>query len=403
MGKKISRREFVKKTILAGSTIAAGGMFNAVPLFASTAPVRVGCILPYSKVYAVLGESITNGMMLYFDEVGGKAGGRKLEIIKEDDEVNPQVGIRKTKKLVENDKVDFLSGPVASNVLMAMRNYVHDSKTILLVSNAGADAVTREHKSPYIFRTSFSNWMINAPMGEWIYKKISKEVFVTAADYVAGHQMIDSFKEGFIPAGGKIVGEVYPPLGTNDFGPYLTQIAKQKPKAIYCFYAGSDAARFVKQFDEFGLKKTTKLTGAGFMLEEDVLPAEGKAAVGAISGLHWLLGLNNPQNKKFVKEYTKKFKTNPNVYAVQGYDTGRVIVEALNKTGGNTGNKQKLIEVIKNIKFASPRGPFEFDKITHNVIQNIYIREVKLIGGKPTNVEIDVAKGVRDPGVTKKS
>ena len=191
---------------------------------------------------------------------------------------------------------------------------------------------------------------------------------------------------------------MYPPLGTNDYGPYLTQVAQAKPEATYNFYSGSDAVRFVKQYGEYGLKDGIKLTGAGFLLEQDVLPAQGDAALGGISGLHYAITLDNPENTKFKADYKAKFGTDANVFAVQGWDTARVIVDALNAVQGDTSDKEKLIEAIAAVKFASPRGPFEFDPDTHHVVQNIYVREVKKVEGTNQNVVLDTVERVRDPG-----
>ncbi len=232
-------------------------------------------------------------------------------------------------------------------------------------------------------------------MGEYLVKQGLRRVFVSAADYAAGKESLAAFKEGFLAAGGEIVGEIYPPFPNTDYAPYLTQIAQARPQASYSFYAGSDAVNFVKQFGEFGLNKDIKLCGSGFMLEEDVLPAQGQAALGGISGLHWALNLDNPENRAFTQAYRQKFNKDADVYAMQGYDTARVIVEALNKTQGDTTNKDKLVEAITSVKFASPRGPFEFDPDSHNPIQNVYAREVRESGGKLSNFVIETFPAVK--------
>ena len=169
----------------------------------------------------------------------GRWPGRKIEMIKEDDEMKPPVGIRKTEKLIDSDKVDILTGPVHSGILMGMRDKVHNSKTILIVSNAGADAISRERCSKWIFRTSFSNWQPCQPMGGWVAKNVSKDVFLTAPNYQAGKDMMNAFKETFVPAGGKVVGEDYPKLGETDYAPYLTKIRQSGAKAVFAFFSGT--------------------------------------------------------------------------------------------------------------------------------------------------------------------
>ena len=367
---------------------------------AQSGPIKIGLLLPYSGVYAVLGESITQGMELVFGRENWTVAGRKIELIKEDDEAKPPVGVRKAQKLIDSDRVDILTGPVHSGVLAGIRDIVHSSKTILIVSNAGADQISRERCSAWIFRTSFSNWQPCQPMGGWVAKNLAKEVFQIAPNYQAGKDMMAAFRETFVPAGGKVVGEDYPKFGETDYAPYLTKIRQSGAKAVFAFFSGSDAVNFVKQYDQYGLKGSIKLTGAGFLTEPDVLPAQGKSALGVITGHFYTPQLDNPVNQRFVKEFREKFggKT-PDGFACQGYDTAEVIARALKAVGGNTQDKNKLREAIAKVEFDSPRGRFRFDPKTQNVIQPfIYVREVREVAGGLDNVPIDRIADVRDPG-----
>ncbi|MCI0548039.1 MAG: ABC transporter substrate-binding protein [Candidatus Rokubacteria bacterium] len=393
-----TRRSFVTGAGAAAAAVTAGPWVRRAS--AQSAPLKVGLVLPYTGVYAVLGESITQAMELVFARENWTVAGRKIEMVKEDDEMKPPVGIRKTEKLIDSDKVDILTGPVHSGILMGMRDKVHSSKTILIVSNAGADAISRERCSKWIFRTSFSNWQPCQPMGGWVAKNVANEVFLTAPNYQAGKDMMNAFKETFVPAGGKVIDEDYPKLGETDYAPYLTKIRQSKAKAVFCFFSGSDAVNFVKQYDQFGLKQTTKLTGAGFLTEPDVLPAQGNSALGVITGHFYTPLLDNPVNREFVKDFRARFGGKmPDGFACQGYDTAEVIVRALKAVGGNTQDKEKLVATIEKIEFDSPRGRFRFDPRTHNVIQPfIYVREVKEVPGGLNNVPIDKVADVRDPG-----
>ena len=359
--------------------------------------LKLGVLLPYSKVYAALGEAITNGMQLYFDQTGNTAGGRKIEIIKEDEENDPGVGLQKMRKMVEQDNVDLTTGIVSSAVLLAVRDYAHDNKVLLLVSNAGAEALSKDRKSPYIFRTSFTNAQPTAPMGEYVFKNVAKKVVTAAADYAAGRESMGGFSTAFKAAGGEIVAEVWPPFPNTDYGPFLEQIRGPRPEAVFCFFAGSDAVNFVRQFDDFGLKKDIKLLGSGFMLEQDTFPAQGNAALGGISGLHYATTLDNAENQKFSDEYQKRFNKPTDVYAVQGYDTARVIVETVNQAQGNTRDKDALVKVIEGISFNSPRGPFKMDPESHAPIQNIYAREVRAQNGQPANFVVATFPNIKDP------
>jgi branched-chain amino acid transport system substrate-binding protein len=395
------RRTFLRGAVIGGGA-AAGVALGPWVLRARAqgGPVKIGVVLPYTGVYAELGNSITQAMELVFARENWTVAGRKIEMIKEDDEMKPPVGVRKTEKLIDSDKVDILTGPVHSGILMGMRDKVHNSKTILIVSNAGADAISRERCSKWIFRTSFSNWQPCQPMGGWVAKNVSKDVFQVAPNYQAGKDMMAAFRETFLPAGGKVVAEDYPKLGETDYAPYLTKIRQSGAKAVFAFFSGTDAVNFVKQYAEFGLKEGIRLTGAGFLTEPDVLPAQGKAALGTITGHFYTPLLDNPVNQRFVKDFREKFggKT-PDGFAVQGYDTAEVIVRALKAVNGNTQDKDRLVSVIAAIEFDSPRGRFRFDPKTHNVIQPfIYIREVREVAGSLNNVPIDKVADVRDPG-----
>lgn len=395
---RLSRRTFLTGASATVAGLAAGPW--AGKGHAQGGPLKIGLVLPYSGVYQVLGESITQGMELVFAREGNKIAGREVQLIKEDDEMQPPVGLRKTDKLIESDKVDILTGPVHSGILMGMRDKVHNSKTILIVSNAGADAISRARCSKWIFRASFSNWQPCQPMGGWVAKNVAKDVFLTAPNYQAGKDMMNAFKETYVPAGGKIIGEEYPKLGETDYAPLLTKIRQSGAKAVFAFFSGTDAVNFVKQYDQFGLKGQVKLTGAGFLTEPDVLPAQGKAALGTITGHFYTPQLDNPVNKKFVADFKAKFagKT-PDGFACQGYDTAEVIVRAVKAVNGNTQDKDRLVAAIAKVEFDSPRGRFRFDPKTHNIIQPfIYVREVKEVAGGLDNVPIDRIANVADPG-----
>jgi len=234
-------------------------------------------------------------------------------------------------------------------------------------------------------------------MGEYVAAR-AKRVTLAAADYGAGRESMAAFRGGFERAGGTIVGEVYPPFPNTEYAPFLGQIQAANPEAVYCFFAGSDAVNFVKQYDEFGLKSNIKLFGSGFLLEQDVFEAQGLAGVGGVTSLHWALTLENAENRKFVADYRARFNRDADVYALQGFDTARFIVDALAKTNGNTQDKDAVIKAMESISFASPRGPFQMDPQTHNPIHNMYARETRNEGGKAANVVVETFRDIKDPG-----
>lgn len=381
------------KSVIAAGVAAMVGLCAA--LTAQAAEFKVGLLLPYSSVYASLGKDIEAGFRLALKHHGADLGGNTIAIVKEDTEVKPPVGLAKAKKLVLQDKVDVMVGVVSSGVLGAIRDFVHGSKTPLIVANAGNDHMTGAKCSPYLIRVSFSNGQINRPMGPWLAGQGIKKVYVMAPDYAAGHQMIESFKKGFLKAGGEIVGEVFTPFRkTKDFGPYLTTAKAAKPDAIYVFYAGGEAIGFVKQYASFGLKSSVPLYGAGFLTSPLYVHVQGAAADGVTVALHYVPTIDTPENMRFQKDFSAEQGRQGSEFAVQGYDAGRMVVEAIKASGGDVA---KFKAGIGKASFTGPRGPLKIDPATNNVVQNIYIYENKMKDGKITQIIKEVAKNVQDP------
>lgn len=365
---------------------------------AATGPVKLGVLLPFTQVYAQLGQDCLDGMELYFDRVNRLGGGRQIQIIKEDEGVDAGPAVQKARKLIESDNVDIFTGFVSTPIAYGARDMLDAAKLPTIVSTAGGNDLTRGRRSAYIFRSSYSAWQIAYPLGGYMAKDI-KRVVVTAADYAFGRECAEAFKDNFTRSGGTVLKELYPKFPNTDYGPFLPEIQSAKPEATYNFYAGSDAVNFVRQYDEFGLKSGgIKLYGSGTMLEEDTFPGQGTSALGGISILHWAKTLDNPENVRFLAEWAAKYRRDPSVYAVHGFDTARTIVEALNATNGQTADREALAKAIGRVQFASPRGPFSYDPETNNVVHHIYVREVQVRDGRPTNVVLADLGEVRDPG-----
>ncbi|MBI1384496.1 MAG: ABC transporter substrate-binding protein [Rhizobiales bacterium] len=355
--------------------------------------VKVGLLLPYSSVFAALGKEIDEGFALALERHGAEAGAT-FEIVREDTEVKPPVGLAKAKKMVLEDKVDVMVGIVSSGVLAAIRDFIDQSKMPLIVANAGNDDATGENCSRYIVRVSFSNGQVNRPMGSWLYSQGVRKIYTLAADYAAGHQMIETFSKEFTKVGGEIVGSDWTPFRqTKDFGPYLTKAMNSGADGIFVFYAGGEAIAFVKQYAEFGVKGKMKLYGSGFLTSPLYVNAQGPAAEGVIASLHYVPTIDTPANKEFVEVFKAKYNRVPSEYAVQGYDAGRALVEAL-KT--NPGDSEALARALSAVKFEGPRGPFQIDPATNNIVQNIYIFETVAGEGGLTQKVVGVVENVRD-------
>lgn len=395
LGRGLSRRTVIKSAAGAGAVLASG--IAAPPILAQAdKPIRLGNINTFTGGLAYAGQANWNATNLYFDSINWTVAGRKIEIVREDDQFNPQIGLQKAKKLLESDGVDLVFGIQASNVALAVLNYMKQQKAFYIVTGAGTDAITWD-RYPYLFRTSISTYQLSTPMAGYIYDNLGKEVVTTASDYAGGRDVMAAFKAPYIAKGGKVLKEIWPPLGTTDFSAYLTDIKSINPPVTYDFMPGADAVRFVQQYSEFGLKPTMPLTGFT-MIDSQSASALGKAAVGVISAVTFVDTLDNPEAKKFVAEYEPKFKTEADLFADYGYVGARVIGEALKAVDGDPSNKDKLAEAMAKVQFNAPRGPFRFDPATHNPIQDVYIAQVIESGGKITTKTLFTAKDVKDPG-----
>lgn len=357
----------MKRALLAALGLATG---LAVP--ATAQDIKVGLLLPFSGVYAALGNDIEAGFTTALEQFGSETPAT-FEIVREDTEVKPPVALAKAKKLILQDKVDVISGIVSSGVLGAVRDMVHGAGVPLIVANAGNDEATGEACSPYITRMSFSNGQVNRPMGQWMYDQGIRKVYTLAPDYAAGRQMIDGFVQTFTAAGGEIVGQEFTPFQkTQDFGPYMAQAKSSGAEAVFVFYAGGEAISFVKQYDSFGLKAELPLYGSGFLTSSLYVNAQGPAAEGVITALHYVPTLDNPANVQFVEAFKAKTGRVPSEFAVHGYDAGRALIEAV-KAGAT--DRESLANALRQVSFDGPRGALSIDPATNNIVQPIYVYE----------------------------
>ncbi len=379
--------KFVKRAAIAAACAVL------VPAAAAAEDLKVGLLLPYSSVYAALGQEITDGFNLAVDTYGE---GVEVTTVQEDTEVKPGVGLAKMRKLVLQDRVDVVVGVVSSGVLGAIRDFAHQSQTPIVVANAGNSVMTGAQCSPYLIRVSFSNDQVNRPMGPWMVEQGITKVYTLAPDYAAGRQMIEAFGKSFTEAGGEIVGEAYTPFReTSDFGPYLTTARESGAQAIFTFYAGGEAIAFVKQYGDFGLSEDLPLYGSGFLTSPLYVAAQGPAANGVTTSLHYVPTLDTPENKAFREAFEARFERVPSEYAVAGYDAGRLVVEAAKQAGGD---EAAFEAALNQVSFTGPRGPLRIDPATNNIVQNIYVyRTVVAEDGTTTQEILDTIEAVQDP------
>jgi branched-chain amino acid transport system substrate-binding protein len=384
------KRRAILRGLLA-TTVAAVGVLPLTPSLAAD-NIKVGLMLPYTGTFASLGNAITNGFKLAVAENGGKLGGREITYFTVDDESDPAKGPENTNKLVKRDQVDVLVGTVHSGVAMAMAKIANETKTLLIVPNAGADEVTGPMCSPNIFRTSFSNWQPGFATGKIMVDNKHKTAVTVTWKYAAGQQQADGFKEAFTKGGGKILKEMTLPFPNVEFQPFLTEIASLKPDAVFVFFAGGGAVKFVKDYAAAGLKGKIPLYGTGF-LTDGTLEAQGADAQGLVTALHYADGLNTPKDNAFRAAYKKAYNAEPDVYAVQGYDAAQLLRAGLDAVKGDISKKDQMYKAMGAAKIDSPRGAFTLSK-AHNPVQDFYARRV---AGKE-NKSIGIAvKALADP------
>ena len=360
---------------------------------AQSGKLRVGLMLPYTGTFAQLGVAIENGFRLAIAEQGGKLGGREIEYFKVDDESEPSKGIENATKLVQRDKVDVLVGTVHSGVQMGIHKVARDSGVLSLIPNAGVHAATRSQCAPNVFRTSFSNSQPTRALGPAMIAKGHKKAVWITWKYAAGDEAFEGFKEGYTAAGGTIVKELGLPFPNVEFQALLTEIAAIKPDAVACFFAGGGAAKFMRDYAAAGLKDKIPLYGSGF-LTEGVLDAAGDAANGVMTTLHYSDSLATPRNQAFRLAYAKAYRLQPDVYAVQGYDTGLLLVQGANAVKGDLSSKAALYKAMESATIDSPRGKWTMSK-SHNPVQDIYLRVVENKENKVLGV---AAKALADSG-----
>ena len=388
-----SRRQLLSSSfVIAG---AATSSLVALTTRAQTPPpkLRVGFMLPYTGTFAQLGVAIENGFHLGLKELGGKIGGREIEFFKVDDESDPAKAIENANKLVQRDKVDVLVGSVHSGVQLGIQKVARESGVLSIIPTAALHAATRSLCAPNVFRTSYTSYQQTYALGKALLDKGLKKVVWISWKYTAGEEMLEGFREGFVPKGGVISKELWAPFPSVEFQALLTEIAALKPDAVACFFAGAGAAKFMKDYAAAGLKGKIPLYGAG-TLTEGTLEAAGAAAEGVVTTMHYSDSLDTPRNKTFRLAYAKQFKLQPDVYAVQGYDTAHLLAKGMAAVSGDLSKKTALYKAMETAVIDSPRGSWKMSP-SHNPVQDIYLRVVKNGENKVLGLAV---KGLSDPG-----
>ena len=333
--------------------------------------LKIGIMAVLSGPQAVLGGQLRDGFMLGVKHAGGKLGGLTTTLTVQDDELKPDVAVSKAKQLVERDKVDFIVGPVFSNILLAIFKPITEAQVVLISPNAGPSPLAGKGCSPFFFATSYQNDQPPEVLGKYAQDKGFSKAFLLAPNYQAGKDEVAGFKRYYK---GEVADEVYVPLNQLDYAAELSKIAAAAPDAIFVFLPGGMGVNFVKQFRQAGLADKVKFLSA-FTVDEGTLPAQQDAAVGFLAGGNWAPNMDTPQSKAFVAAYEKEYGAVPATYAFQAYDAVKLLDSALKMTKGDTTNKDALRAALKKADFKSVRGDFKFNT-NHYPIQNFYLVKV---------------------------
>ena len=360
----------MRKTLLAAS---AALVLAAGPAMAQQKTIKIGFVSTYSGPTAVIGNDMRNSVELALDHLGRKMGGLPVEVIYEDDQQKPEVGKQKTEKLIESDKVDFISGYIWSNVLLASIKPAVDSKTFLVIANAGPSQVAGELCSPYVFSTSWQNDQTPQAMGHYMNQKGVQSVFLIGPNYAAGKDMLAGVTATFK---GKIVGEELTTWPSQlDFSAELSKAKAANPESIFVFYPGKAGVQFLSQYAQAGLKGKIPLYTA-YTIDELSLPLQKELALGVPGTQEWVNDLPNEANKKFVADYIKKYPGHrPSFYGAQSYDAVNLINSAVVATKGNLADKEAVKKAMEKADFKSVRGDFKFGN-NHVPIQAFYLQDV---------------------------
>ncbi len=363
----------MKRALLAATALT---LFAAMPAPAQQQTVKIGFVTTLSGGAAVIGNDMRNSFELALDHLGRKMGGANVEVIYEDDQQRPDVGVQKTQKLIQSDKVNFVAGYIWSNVFLAAKKAVLDSDTFLITANAGPSQTAGEECSPYLFSTSWNNDQTPQAMGEYMNQKGVKSVFLIGPNYAAGKDMLNGVRATFK---GQVIGEELTRWPDQlDFSAELSKARAAKPDAIFVFYPGAAGVQFLTQYTQAGLKQSIPLYTA-FTIDETTLPLQKDMALGVPGVQEWVNDLPNDANKKFVADYTAKHKNGPSFYGAQSYDAANLINSAVVAVNADLSKKDAMRDAMRKANFKSVRGDFKFGN-NHVPIQNFYLQDVVKTG-----------------------
>ena len=389
------RPSLTRRRLLGAAVAALAAGFS--PFAFGVDPVKIGLILPLTGPFASTGKQVEAACRLYMAQHGDTIAGRKVElIVKDDTGLAPETTKRIAQELVVRDKVTVLAGFGLTPLALATAPVATESKTPMVVMAAATSIVTT--KSPYIVRTGFTLPQVTWPIAEWAAKNNIRSVVTLVTDYAPGADAEKTFVKRFTEASGKVLESMRVPLRNPDYAPFLQRAKDAKPDALFVFVPSGEGSAVMKQFADRGLKQAgIQMIGTGDVVDDDLLESMGAVAVGVVTSFHYSAAHDSPENKAYVDAFMKANGFRPNFHSVGGYDGMRLIYDAVAKAGADADG-DKIVEAMKGMKWTSPRGPIEINPATRDPIQNVYIRKVEMVGGKPWSVEFEKFEKVKDPG-----
>ena len=363
---------------LTATLLALTAAFNAH----AADKVKIGMLTTLSGAGAGLGVDIRDGFELALKHLGNKMGNLPVEVLTSDDQQNPDVAKQMSERLLKKEKVDFMTGVVFSNVMLAVGPSVFAAKTHYISANAGPSQYAGAQCSPFFFNVAWQNDNLDEAVGKMVTEQGFKNVVLLAPNYPGGKDNLNGFKRTYK---GKVVDEIYTKMGQLDYGAELAQIRAAKPDAVFIFLPGGMGINFIKQFADAGLSKSVQLFGPGFSADEDIIKAVGAPMIGMRNASQWGHDMDNPQNKRFVADFLKTHGRMPSLYASQGYDAAMLIDSAVRGVNGKLEDKAAVTKALKAANFKSVRGDFKFNN-NHYPVQDYYARVIeKNKEGRVTN------------------
>jgi branched-chain amino acid transport system substrate-binding protein len=343
-------------------TVFLAPLVAPTPLPAQSGPFKIGMLAPLTGPFAQTGKDMVNGTELYLDEIGRQVGGRKIELVVEDDEAQPATALNKSRKLVEQDKVHVLTGGQLASIGYALQPYIDAQKIPATYPVIASDDITQRKPAKWIVRTGWSTSQPMHPFADWVLKNTKyRKVAAIGMDYAFGYETIGGFQHVFEDGGGQIVQKIWTPLNTNDFAPFLAQL-RRDADAVLALFVGRLALQFTKQYQEAGLKDKLPLLGGGTTTDESALPQMGDEAIGIITALHYSQALDNPANQKFAKAFEAKAGKMASYYSEAAYTNARWIVEAAKLAAGKVEDRDAMLAALRRVTLKdSPRGPLSID------------------------------------------